>query len=75
MEQDEIEWEEMEEILIWRAKTRCNRIGWNVNQWKRGDMVGVNGFEQDKPARNEAGWLGTGKDKPGKTGKRRDWML
>ena len=44
------------------GQTRCNRIGLNVNQWKRGVMVGVNGFEQDKPARNEAGWLGTGKD-------------
>ena len=31
-------------------------------------MVGVNGFEQDKPARNEAEWLGTGKDKPGRPG-------
>ena len=50
-----MEWEEIQEILKWRAKTRCNRIGWNVNQWKRGDMVGVNGFEQDKFARNEAG--------------------
>ena len=65
----------MVEIFIWRAKTRRDRIGWNVNQWKRGDMVGENGFEQDKSPRNEVGWLGTGKDKPGKTGKRRDWML
>ena len=58
--------------LIFRAKTRCSRIERNVNQWKRWDMAGVNGFEQDKPARNDAGWLGTGKDQPGKTGKRRD---
>ena len=50
MEQDEIEWEEMVEILIWRVKTRCNRIGRNVNQWKRVVMVGVNGYEQDMPA-------------------------
>ena len=50
-----MDWEEIKDILIWTAKTRFNRIGWKVNQCKRGDMVGVNGFEQEKPARNEAG--------------------
>ena len=33
-----MEWEEMEEILKCRAKARCNRIGWNVNQWKEGTL-------------------------------------
>ena len=49
----------MEEKWTWRAKTRYNRTECNVNQWKRGNRVGVKGFEQDKPARNESGWLVT----------------
>ena len=45
---------EKDENLTEKATTRGNRTGWNVNKGKRGDRVGVNGFEPDKPVRNEA---------------------
>ena len=66
--------ERMDENWTGRAKTRYNRTGWNVNQWKRGDRVGVNGIELDKPAQNKAGRLRIGQGGTRKSGKGQDWM-
>ena len=63
---------EMDENWTGRAKTRYNRRGWNVKQRKTGQVrMGVNGIEQDKHTQNEVRWLGTGRDRTEKRGKRR----
>ena len=66
---------EMDENWTGRAKTRYNRRGWNLKQRKTGQVrMGVNGIEQDKYAQNEMRWLGTGRNRTGKRGKRREFV-